>query len=522
MLTLPQSNQYVTDLPLDGLKTFSLADAAPCQYRFLDIRRLTKDGRLSILALSDLPPEPYAAVSYVWRVLKTIPPDEPAFEVEGIEEFPKVPIGLLKTICIAASMFKCELLWLDKLCIRQDSLSSQDGKKDNAWQVEHMYNLYSNCSICLILPGGLGQLAALDEKTAWLERAWTLQESLAPPICKVIFAWSKGEAVLQSNFPVFVEEIVPGKVAAASLKELLQISLKPHPKLLPPPGANPPSEPPPTQHLGILGARDRDAFDTSLIMSLLGALEHSNQTGRLHAIWRCTILRSAKLPQDMIYSIMGLMRITLRVDYTQSLDAIVIEFTAQLLAHGWSADWLGIAPELGPQLTRSAMPLLPKPVEGSGANVEVAPGEFVEIRRLLSSRYSDAWWWWLKDAPTGSVDADGFLTFRGRAAAITPRDNATKAPKGMQRNHPDIITCCSDARSWRIAPSMDSRHSAVVIGHRAQYLSGIFSAAVFPDSSLLMILERGEARGTFRNVGYAWADENIGDEWPSREFRFGG
>lgn len=527
----PQSNQYVADFPLEGLKKFSLTNAVPCQYRFLDIQRYTEDGQLSILASSDLPSEPYAAVSYVWRVLKSIPPEEPAFEVEGIEDYPEIPVELLKTICIAASTFKCALLWLDKLCIRQDSSSSQDGKTDNAWQVEHMYEVYSSCSVCLILPGGLGQLVTLEEKTAWLERSWTLQESLAPPIGRVLFAWSQGDAILQSNFPVLIEEIVPGKVAAASLKPLLQISLKSNVQLLPNPRSNannPPSTSHnPIQHLSILGTRD--PFHTSLIMSLLGALEHTNTTGRLNAIWRCTILRSAKLPQDMLYSIMGLMNIALRVDYSQNVNDIVVEFTAQLLAKGWRADWLGIAPELGPYRGWSAMPLLPRASqEGGKAVVEVgAGGKAVEVKRLLSRDSSAAWWWWLKNAPTGIIDRDGFLTFTARAVPITPDNNQNTAHAGSNTQHPnrpDFITCASDDTTFRILPSSDPQtqtHYAAIIGHRAQYLSGIFSTFVFPHSTLLMLLERRQ-EDTFRNIGYAWANENIEHNRSSKEFRVGG
>jgi len=87
-------------------------------------------------------------------------------------------------------------------------------------------------------------------------------------------------------------------------------------------------------------------------MALLGALDHTNEEGRLNAIWRCKILRSAKLPQDMINSIMGLMNIKLSANYDKELKDIVVEFTMALTASGCRADWLGIAPDLGPYLTR--------------------------------------------------------------------------------------------------------------------------------------------------------------------------
>jgi len=231
-MTATMERDYVTDVSLDGLKPFSLSSAVPCQYRFVDTKHFMKDARLSVLAMPELPSVPYAAVSHVWRVLKSIPPTEKAIEVKGIEEYPKIPTGLLKTICIAASTQNCTLLWLDKLCVRQDNYSSQDGKKDNEWQVEQMHNIYSKCSVCLVVPGGLGRLSSLDVKTIWLDRSWTLQEALAPPVVMIIFEWDKGNAILQHNASVILQEIVPGKVAVAHLKALLEASLKAEVKLV--------------------------------------------------------------------------------------------------------------------------------------------------------------------------------------------------------------------------------------------------------------------------------------------------
>jgi len=35
-----------------------------------------------------------------------------------------------------------------------------------------------------------------------------------------------------------------------------------------------------------------------------------------------------------------------------------------------------------------------------------------------------------------------------------------------------------------------------------------------------MLLE-GRKQGTYRNIGYVWADENIGKDWTQNEFRVG-
>lgn len=71
-------------------------------------------------------------------------------------------------------------------------------------------------------------------------------------------------------------------------------------------------------------------------------------------------MRSAKYAADMIYSIMGLMEITLtNIKSAKDLREVVVEFTRALTQKVHQADWLGVAPNLGPWLRMSAIPLLP-------------------------------------------------------------------------------------------------------------------------------------------------------------------
>ncbi|KAK0615564.1 hypothetical protein B0T17DRAFT_619203 [Bombardia bombarda] len=44
-----------------------------------------------------------------------------------------------------------------------------------------MSSRYQHCTQNLVLPGGLQRLVRLDETTAWVQRAWTLQDALADP-----------------------------------------------------------------------------------------------------------------------------------------------------------------------------------------------------------------------------------------------------------------------------------------------------------------------------------------------------
>lgn len=91
----------------------------------------------------------------------------------------------------------------------------------------------------------------------------------------------------------------------------------------------------------------------------------------------------------------------------------------------------------------------------------------------------------------------------------------------LQRDYPGSVIHCSSNRAWDILPELRSPHFAVVIGTKEQYLSGIFSSTVGPNTTLLILVEGGR-EGTFRNIGYTWADENASKGWIERNLMIGG
>ena len=175
-----ESTHCLVNVKLSNLKTavYSLTHAEPFRLRFLDCRRLWKNDVVYISEYKDLP-KSYAAASYVWRGLLPTQQGD-SFYVKGVEKDVDnknhpISFDVLRIICQVACSSGLDLLWLDKLSIRQDK--SEAGSEDQAWHVERMHSIYKNCKTCFVLPGGLVRLAGLDEGTSWTDRAWTLQEA---------------------------------------------------------------------------------------------------------------------------------------------------------------------------------------------------------------------------------------------------------------------------------------------------------------------------------------------------------
>ena len=115
-----------------------------------------------------------------------------------------------------------------------------------------------------------------------MERAWTLQEALAPPAVNFIIDWTKGNAILQHNASIAVKEVLPGKAGVIELKGLLEGSLKSEVGLITSESKDE-SEKFPWQTLRLLGNAS-EVQDSYHIMALLGAMDHTNDTGRLNAL----------------------------------------------------------------------------------------------------------------------------------------------------------------------------------------------------------------------------------------------
>ncbi|THV00741.1 hypothetical protein K435DRAFT_718741 [Dendrothele bispora CBS 962.96] len=222
-------SEIIFQISLESLihsETIQVLDITPVatvnRFRLINCTRYIKDKTLTIYEFLDFPVPwcTYAAISYVWR---GNPVDEstigPRFAVNGAEDGDPIGVDVLTHVCTAALREGAEYIWIDRLCIVQTS------KQDKRWQIGQMFDIYKRCRICLVLPGGIQRLVGLDEPTTWINRGWTLQETLAPPRVEVIYAWKWGSGLYYRNNAGRgnIIELFPGESAMSPLSTLFSL-----------------------------------------------------------------------------------------------------------------------------------------------------------------------------------------------------------------------------------------------------------------------------------------------------------
>lgn len=383
------------------------------RYRLIHCVDFIRHQRLRIYEFGDIQSLSYSAISYVWKGN----PIEPChlarntwgfFAVKGAEDGDPISIDVLNQACTAASKEGSAYLWLDRACILQES------RADKAWQIMQMYHIYKNCHRCFILPGGVGRLVGLDEETAWIQRAWTLQEVLAAGCCMVLFAWEAGPGWFYGQSRGDLEEIVPGRSAVVELHDLL---------------------------LPYLGG---DTFFTdeddnrekrvklepvifgrlkSHAIALLGALDLDDEDGKDHsgyAVWRSAMLRSSSRPVDMALSIMGLFGVSLDPRAFNENDRVgaTMALAREILRKGGAPTWLGLSIHLPVCKEQTTFTDFPITSVGGKALVKTADGT-MEVADVIGDFEFLSFWSFREGITGGRIDDDGYLVFSSKAVAVS-------------------------------------------------------------------------------------------------------
>lgn len=492
--------KYVLDIRMEELSSIPVAwgQQERKRFRFINAREFAAGNGLKVVEFDTIPRREYVPLSYVWRGIKpsgTQMPQE-TMEVKGAVGADPVSIDVLRTACRCVLTLECELLWIDGVCIMQED------EEDKAWQIQNMYSIYKNCKACLILPGGLSRLAHLEETTSWIHRAWTLQEAVAPPDSEVLFAWDKGDCVLQTNVPTPITQIEPG-AAKASLESLLQNTGRTPSVLFP---SDYQTKGAKTVEVKILsGDRLGETY-------LLGALDHRKQPGFGHTIWRAAMTRVASRPADMVFSIMGLLEVTLDpLDFNPwDRRSSTIALMQALLHRGESAAWLGVIPNLLVNPDIPSLPLFPT-FNSEGKAVFETDG-YVKA----SSDVIHGTPWRLVGLPSGKMHDDGsleihaqILPIRANLGIAVEEGGEVGDPLGIAPPRYEFWEKMPmGTNAYQAALKQCTPPYAVKLGEKAHFLNGALPCWV-DNRPWLVMLVAPDKDGKVKNRGYTSVSEEL-------------
>jgi Heterokaryon incompatibility protein (HET) len=463
-------------------------------FRFIDCAAFSNDGTLSISETSSLHGVSYAAISYVWRGLDRLSSQlAESFEVVGAEDGDRISLSVLRTACEATRQAKIDYLWLDRICILQSS------KEDKRWQIRNMAQIYKNCRLCFVLPGGLGGLVELHEETSWIQRAWTLQEAMLPASTKCLFRWKQGNGGWSGLTTGNIEVVERGICAMASLHALLQASLV---------GSiyfdNK------SYQVRILG------HGTESVMALMGAMNLKEKDAIENSIWRSALMRTSGSDIDVVYSIMGLFNVTLDPSkYTSRLQATVA-LAQSIMRNGGKANWMAAALRLPVPPKFCTLPELPVAnVEGS-ALFQISD-ELAEAESFM--RGLD---WYLKDAPTGVVDDNGTIEFTAPMSCIAVKPHPFQSKYDIDWGFDSLAVITVDGKEYQESEAFFAGEigtHAIVVGRICQFMLPATSARADPRDVVLMLVK--PSRDAWHKTGMAAVSTNLAKSWQPTSVRVG-
>jgi hypothetical protein len=129
----------ILDIPFSHLcmQPVSYFKVAARKYRFIDAKSFAEGHGLRVLEFNALPKKRYCKLSYVGRgssdegeqqIMQSS--ELGTLNVDGVLNADPISIDVLVTVCICVLARKCELLWIDGICIIQND------ENDKIWQIQ--------------------------------------------------------------------------------------------------------------------------------------------------------------------------------------------------------------------------------------------------------------------------------------------------------------------------------------------------------------------------------------------------
>jgi hypothetical protein len=247
----------------------------------------------------------------------------------------------------------------------------------------------------------------------------------------------------------------------------------------------------------------------------------TRRASRDSAIWRCALMRTSSREEDVVYSIMGLfgVKVVLPADMVKTRAAAITTLCRAILEKGGRAHWL--ATSLSSR--QGIIPVTPISTSKGPPVIRTRGYDDIEAYKLLKDLN-----WFLKNAPTGKIDKNGFMEFSNvklsdvTIGPIYPVARQEDATVGFEFTSDSITARGRSAPLWGLSGDVGTR--AIVIGMLDTYAhfrdDGV---PVIDDGSLdcfiLLLLNHRAVDDTWYKTGMAAVSATFAELWPSGMIR---
>ncbi|KAH8703875.1 hypothetical protein BGW36DRAFT_93271 [Talaromyces proteolyticus] len=281
----------------------------------------------------------YATISHSWS---------PSKEVERLSAAANRPLRIdlgnnkhheiswqgLVEAAKAAQHLQCVFLWLDLVCVHQDS------SEDKKLQIQHMGQVYQHSTAVIVMPGGVSAVQGPEHYAPWITRAWTLQEAtLSPSNVYVLIRASKRDPnydyEMITTGPQYDIDNVDDTIALSKLQSLLScrksgLKITKVDKVT-------------KERIDVPFIVKCFGNDEPLITALEGVLSGHTDAMKKSAAWRSIWLRTSTKSQDMVFSVMHLLGVNIKVDYHRTRDELILELARRTKSF---PSWLDIGEDI--------------------------------------------------------------------------------------------------------------------------------------------------------------------------------
>ena len=334
----------------------------PGAVRFITVNEILQDDPRIVLSQwkdLDLGQEghkipKYAAISHSWSPSDEVqrlswnasrPLDIEVGEV-GHETIHQISWHGLRQAAKAAQHLGCTFLWLDLVCLHQTSSA------DKKLQIKNMGHLYEKATAVIVMPGGVAAAQHAEHEAPWITRAWTLQEATLCTNVYVLILHDELDPNYQQSMITVGGEYrityIDGNLALSELRALLG------------------------SRVGVtIGKIDRKTGKTvvekrfaarcfgdndAIITALEGVLEGRTLEMKRSAAWRSIWLRTSTKPQDMVFSVMHVLGTQIEVDYSRTLEDLIMELARKSTS---LPSWLDIGGDIPFDARYGLVPAIP-------------------------------------------------------------------------------------------------------------------------------------------------------------------